>query len=111
MEKNYDNNVEDEVNKTLNVLGDLQRPTASDDFYERLQERIATSEDDNKVKPLFRMRRMIAAAAAVALLVVNGATVYKIFNQKSQAENSARDNQIEHLIDDYSLDYSDPYNV
>lgn len=111
MENNYDNRVEDEVNKTLNILGEMQHPTANDDFFERLQERIDTSENDNNVKPLFTMRRMIAAAAAVALIVVNGATVYKIFNERSQSENQARESQIENLIEDYSLDYSDPYNV
>ena len=112
MENNYDKKVEEEVNKTLDILGEIEHPTASDDFFDRLQERIETSEnDDDKVKPLFPARRMIAAAAAVALIVVNGATVYKIFNERSQEANQARESQIENIIEDYSLDYTDPYNV
>ncbi len=111
METNREKSVQDEVDKTMNVLNSLEHPTASSDFYARLSENLKLEEDekDDKVKPLYTVRRLLYVAAAVALLLVNTVTMYKVLG--TDGTTSSRDGQIENLIDIYGLEVSDSYNV
>jgi hypothetical protein len=110
MENMNQNQIEEEVNKTLALLGKLEHPTAGDDFYDRLQERLANEEEGIAlVKPLSPLRRMYWAAAVIAVLLVNSATLMSGYDREDNTVS--REDQIESLIEDYSLRTEDPYNV
>jgi hypothetical protein len=104
------NQTEQEVDKTLALLGNLEHPTASDDFYDRVQAKLAnTDEETTNVKPLNPIRHFYWAAAVIAVLLVNSATLLSAYG--SEETTISRDDQIESLIEDYSLRTESPYNV
>lgn len=111
MENENHNRIQAEVDKTMALLSELERPTTSDDFYERLQAKIANTTEDQPtiVRPMYRVKKFYWAAAAIAILLVNSATLFTAYS--SEESTDSRDDQIESLIEDYSLRTENPYNV
>lgn len=93
--------IEQEVERTLNLLETLERTPAPPFFYTRLKARMNSQQSQSMI-PMFvgKLRVSFAAAAAALLLVVN---IYTIMHSTQESQTASKQTTLSSIADVYAL--------
>jgi hypothetical protein len=101
--KTNEENVQSEVEATLNVVSGIARVEPSPDLKQKIMDRVAKA--DPQVIPFYR-RAGFAVAAAVLILVLNLLTVVYYLKQEPASTSAAPTDRLAEIQAAYSLDES-----
>lgn len=108
MEKEFNENIEQEVEKTLSSWQNEKAPTAGPDFFDAVMAKVEATEE-TRVVPIRRQNTWLKVAAAVVLLLVNATTIVQVMDQASST-TASRDSQLDQLVEEFQLESTNDYN-